>query len=205
MFKLVSEFYQNINSIFKYEENIETSLQKLINEKTDKKAFNIIPTKVRISEKECNIVNYHAVCLVLFNGIIYFFDPNGVIPNPTYFFVYDDVKGKNTKTYLLNTKTYLEKFDKSIVYIKNRGPQIFTKSVKKCNFINEGGYCMFYIYIFIKYLSNLHETQSLTETKIMKIFNYEYSNTNMFIFPTKEKIEGESKIIIDNIIAWKNP
>jgi hypothetical protein len=198
-FTLVSQFYKNINDAVTYKEDIQDALKKLIKDKDKPFAFDIIPTKVRISEENDESDNFHAVCLVLFEGIIYFFDPNGVIPNPNLFFVY-----KNTLGNLewLTTKEYLDKFNKSIVYIKKEGPQMFTKSVKYCQYINEGGYCMFYIYVFIKYLWQLHEKNLLTEDEIKKIFNHNYSEKDILFFPNEKEIEDKSKEIIDSIREW---
>jgi hypothetical protein len=198
-FTLVSQFYKNINDAVTYKEDIQVALKELIKDKDKPFAFDIIPTRVRISEENDESDNFHAVCLVLFEGIIYFFDPNGVIQNPNLFFVY-----KNTLGNLewLTTKKYLDKFNNPIVYIKKKGPQMFTKSEEKCEYINEGGYCMFYIYIFIEYLWNLHEQKSLTTLKISKIFTHTYSETNMLFFPKENQIEQKSKDIIDSIKAW---
>jgi hypothetical protein len=85
------------------------------------------------------------------------------------------------------------------VYIKKKGPQMFTKSEEKCEYINEGGYCMFYIYIFIQHLLSIAK---LTTLEIMDIFNNSYSK-DMLFFPKKDNIEPKSKEIIDSIIVWK--
>jgi hypothetical protein len=197
-FTLVSQFYKNINDAVTYKEDIQVALEELIKDK-DTKTFDIIPTRVRISKRNVKSDNFHAICLVLFDGIIYFFDPNGVIPDPNLFFVYKNTLGKLE---WLTTKKYLDKFNNPIEYIKKEGPQMFTKSEEECEYINEGGYCMFYIYVFIEYLWNLHEQKLLTTPKISKIFTHTYSETNMLFFPKENQIEQKSKDIIDSIKAW---
>jgi hypothetical protein len=178
-----------------YEENIEKILPELI-KNLSRYEFLIIPTRVRFLEKKYPIEikdNFHAVCLVLFKGVIYFFDPNGVTQDPKYSFVYD-------KKEFLSTKEYLKKFDLSnkIVYIKQEGPQIFSTS-SKSKYINNGGYCMFYNYLFIENLIEKYKNHELTHQYIKDIFEYQYDTGMMGIFPTNNLIGKRSKQIIDEI------
>jgi len=191
--QITKTFYKKLG--INYEENIEKILPELINNLSQYE-FLIIPTRVRFLEKKYPIEikdNFHAVCLVVFKGVIYFFDPNGVTPDSKYSFVYN-------KKEFLSTKEYLKKFDRSnkIVYIKQEGPQIFSTS-SKSKYINNGGYCIFYNYLFIENLIEKYKNHELTHQYIKDIFNYKYGPKMMGIIHKNNFIGKRSKQIIDEI------
>jgi len=118
----------------------------------------------------------HAVCLVKHKDDHYFFDSNGYITNPYY--TYDDE--------LLNTDKlmdvlYLE-FNIDYNYSIRLGIQYYCRDTTNL-FIWNGGYCMFYIYCFIQWLTcHWREDRNMIMYIVSKI-HIDYSR-HTGIFPS---------------------
>jgi hypothetical protein len=179
-FNITTKFYESLG--IAYQPDFSTAMQSIkLAAPTTALPLYIIATRIRIGDKE-NInseLNFHAVCLVRVLNNIYFFDPNGYIRNPTYTFMYPNVKGGYD---YLNTDVFLSKFAGQIRYSKREGIQIFNNSPDDEGYINGGGYCMFYIYCFISNLINAFNRGVDLNSYVTNIFQHDYAN-DTGIFP----------------------
>jgi hypothetical protein len=91
----------------------------------------------------------HAICFIHKKDKYYLYDPNGpVLNNSDYKFGYRSQYNMTTKQ--LITALYTN-FNIKIEYEKyNIGIQAFAPSKIKTSFISNGGYCMFFVYLFIQ-------------------------------------------------------
>jgi hypothetical protein len=145
---------------------------------------------------------YHAVCFVCLHPTlpIYFFDPNGAVLDDS------DLKFVVDSTFM-TTDTLMTTLKRGRVldtrFGHNEGVQAFSTSTKSSKYINGGGYCMFYIYLFMEYITSLRANISTVNLEMDKIINYTYTEHDSGIFPTKYKIAEKSFEIIEK--AFPSP
>lgn len=142
---------------------------------------------------------YHAVCFVRLNstGPIYFYDPNGAVKNDSVLKFVVDGRFMTTNQLvatLKNGRPLVVRFG------VHDGIQFFSTSSNSSMYINGGGYCMFYIYIFMQSViefAKQNRDVNVVNSYVDWIINYRYSETDQGIFPTKRQISIRSKAIVD--------
>ena len=140
--------------------------------------------------------NTHAICFVHKKEKYYLYDSNGpVLADSDYKFNYRFQPGMTTKQ--LITSLY-NNFNIKIDYEKyNIGIQAFAPDKINTSFISGGGYCMFFIYLFARYLVSNWDT-----IDIASIIHYKYkqklSQKGIFKY-TSSEFENITVDIINNV------
>lgn len=194
--ELVDKLYNSVS--VPYIEDIKHAFEIIVSNQTS-----IVCTHVKMLDSYVGDIskeNYHAVCFVRLHqtGTIYFFDPNGAVDIHSQFkFVID---GMFMTTAMLVTT--LQKGRPLIVkFGKNNGVQAFSTSTKSSAYINEGGYCMFYIYVFMQAVMEFAKQNNTDVSKVDSyvdwVINYRYTELDSGIFPHKTQISRVSKTIVD--------
>lgn len=192
----VNKFYTCLSNDIKvlYIKNIKQAI-KLIKEDTQKSL--IIATTIAISpydnkDKICN----HAITLVKENNNVYLFDPNGIVNDKSYYLYNIDENLFTTKQLNL----YLNKlYDIKLKYQNNKGIQYYGPSEENTNFIKSGGYCMFYNYWFIQFLTTNWNNDIDMIKYIIKNINIRYTKKINGIFPSNNEIDISSLKVIQQI------
>ena len=140
----------------------------------------------------------HAICFVHKKEKYYLYDSNGpVLADSDYKFRYRFQPGMTTKQ--LITSLY-NNFNIKIDYEKyNIGIQAFAPDKINTSFISGGGYCMFFIYLFARYLVSNWDT-----IDIASIIHYKYkkklSQKGIFKY-TSSEFENITADIINNVFS----
>lgn len=205
--KNVKSFYESIgNSVFYYAA-LDQALKFIITAKSQPKKNKILVVATRVKflkPGKADSEDYHAVCLVRdSNDDYFFFDPNGPVlskQGPDYhMFRYGKHKNLSTSRLLALLE---KKYNIDIEYEeKNEGIQLFAPTSNSSNYIDEGGYCMFYIYLFIQYLVE-QEKVGLVDIAVLirLVIHFKYSSKNSGVFPPKKSLPFRTVEIINKIV-----
>lgn len=169
------EYFYGINNVI-YSTNFIDAVKTL---KIMKKCM--ICVHIDVLTIENNHTEKHSIMLIKMNKKYYLFDPNGSIDeNSSYFYICNN-------EYMTTKHLKLFLFDNFNIHMNcnEKGPQVY------CNFlpneyISEGGYCMFFNFLFAK---NLNEDK-YTIHELMNENILEMHANNIHII---------SKLIIDSI------
>ena len=106
---------------------------------------------------------YHAVALLKQGKQFYMFDPNGYTSSKDHTYIYTDHNNKP-----LDGKAFSNKY--KINLPKYQGIQSISPGGEKIpkGYINDGGYCMFYLYIGLKNVLNIYEKSKKSIVTICK-------------------------------------
>lgn len=122
---------------------------KAYNEITYRKVPTIFVTKIQLYNQDTDSIDsYHAVALLKHKDDLYMFDPNGVVTKKNSTLLYMTPDGimdgaKLTKKFGIRLPKYY-----GIQYIGKESPP---------GYINGGGYCMFYLFLGLKYTLTKYE------------------------------------------------
>ena len=197
--KNVTSFYESISKSVFYYAALDKALE-FITTKNKPRKNKIIAAATRVKflkPGKADSKDYHAVCLVRdSNDDYFFFDPNGPVlskQGPDYhMFRYG--KHKNLSTSQL-IKLLENKYNIDIDYEKkNEGIQLFAPTSNSSNYIHEGGYCLFYIFLFIQYLVEQEKVGLVRD-----VIHFKYSFKKSGVFPSKKDLPKRTVEIIDMI------
>jgi hypothetical protein len=143
---------------------------------------------------------YHAVCFVRLdlNSPIYFFDPNGAVDD------YSKLKFVLDSTFM-TTETLMRNLKRgrplTVIFGEEDGVQAFAPSSLSSIYVKGGGYCMFYIYIFMEKIISMTSSTTHVNSEIDEIIKHTYSEDDSGIFPNKYNIAKVSKLIVDSVFG----
>ena len=205
--KNVKSFYESIGSSVFYYTTLDKALEFLTNESKPRKNKIIsVATRVKfLKPGKADSEDYHAVCLVRDSDDDYFFfDPNGPVLSgmgPDYhMFRYDNHENLSTSQLLrlLKKKYNIDSVDYEK---KKEGIQLFAPTSNNSKYINEGGYCMFYIYLFINYLVEQEQVGLVDIAQLTRyVIHFKYSSNKSGVFPSKKSLPNRTVEIIDKIV-----
>ena len=183
---LCSKFYSYHSS-----EIVKPFVEKFLDALNECRKFSkaIIPTFISyIDDDDC--IDSHAILLVNHNGIIFLYDPNGVITD------------KGRFRYYLNGKSYISvNIEKkyNIIMPQKIGIQYYAPCLasNKTKYISFGGYCMFYVWIAIDYIvKRYNKNNNINLIKLCKqLANPVFYNGLSTCFP--KRISILSRKIVD--------
>lgn len=190
----VDQLYQTLG--VPYIEDVKQAFEVVVSNQTG-----IVCTHIKFLNSDIGDTTkeeYHAVCFVRLHstGPIYFYDPNGAVKNDSVLKFVIDGRFMTTNQLvasLKNGRPLVVKFGVS------DGIQFFSTSSKSI-YISGGGYCMFYIYIFMKEVQEFAKKNrdvNVVNSYVDWIVNYRYSESDSCIFPKKRDIARVSKAIVD--------
>ena len=190
--QLTEQLYSQLS--VPYIENVKQAFDAVANNQT-----RIVCTHIKFLNStvgDTTKEEYHAVCFVRLHPTfpIYFFDPNGAVLDDSELKFVVDSTFMTTET-LMTTLKKGRPLDTRFGH--KEGVQAFSTSTKSSRYINQGGYCMFYIYLFMEYIINLRTDIRTVNSELEKIINYTYTEDDSGIFPSKYKIADKSLQIID--------
>tara|TARA_Y100000590_G_scaffold11585_1_gene14169 strand:+ start:653 stop:1519 length:867 start_codon:yes stop_codon:yes gene_type:complete len=213
--KKANEFFEKSfpNSNVKYVDRIENILNKSEKNFVSKKPI-IIATTIILRDPQHRVTRQstnqtHSI-LLIWDGdtTIYFYDPNGSYT----------LKGEGSEDYSLGftlklgdtyenfdstedlRKKLHEKTKKTIKIPAGKGIQYMDMTAAKSNYINAGGYCMFYNWLVIEYFYK-KPVNTWSE-----VYNQVIDPNSSFwneIMNGKKKIDQRSKEIIDHWVAQR--
>jgi len=184
----VRYFYESIDHRVKYNPVLDDAMRDLVGLQSG-----IRPTTLLL-KNDIDPESSHAVCLVKCNGNYYFFDPNGIVlpydsAFPDYYnYWYNQKKLSTGELIHVLEQQYGISFQ---AFPVKKGVQLFAPE-NYPTFITGGGFCMFYIYWFIEYISKNFNMKSIT-----KIITYRYTKANFGEFPAPDDVPGKSRLIIN--------
>lgn len=138
---------------------------------------------------------YHAVSILKQGRQIYLFDPNGYMNAKQHALIYTDHNGKP-----IDGPKFSKKY--GIGLPKYEGIQSLAPGSEKIpnGYINEGGYCMFYLYIGLMNVLKLYETSKDSLVTICKKVTDTKSLTKLLkYFP--EDVHLETKYILKTVFG----
>ena len=211
----VSYFYESLSlscsiPIVRYFTDIDTAMYFLI---TNGEAC-IAVCKIRFSKSDQNgstgdqngsTGDTHAICFIRKKDKYYLYDPNGpALSDSEYKFGYRYQIDMTTKQLIL---ALYNNFSINIDYENyNVGIQAFAPDKIKTTFISSGGYCMFFVYLFIKHIISRWTIHELTDADIKSIIHYKYKNKiinrGIFKYTTKDFEKLTVKIINDIFVCF---
>ena len=162
--------------------------------------------KIRFSKPPYELssaADTHAICFIRKKDKYYLYDPNGpVLDDSEYKFGYRHQYDITTRQLIL---TLYNNFNINIDYENyNVGIQAFAPDKIETSFISSGGYCMFFVYLFIKNIISRWKTNELTDSDIGSIIHYKYKkkiiNRGIFKYTTKD-FEKLTVTIINDIFG----
>ena len=159
--------------------------------------------KIRFSSSKtpASAGDTHAICFIRKKDKYYLYDPNGPVLNDSeYKFGYRYQSNITTRQLIL---ALYNNFNINIDYENyNVGIQAFAPDKIETTFISSGGYCMFFVYLFIKHIISRWKTNELTDADIGSIIHYKYKkkiiNRGIFKYTTKD-FEKLTVTIINDI------
>jgi hypothetical protein len=188
---IITHFYESLsrdNIAVDYIPNFEDAIDYLLCQDSS-----IVSTLIELIHCSTREVSRHAVCLVKDGEDYYLFDPNGSnggtndltgsidsrCSNSSRDYVYRYF-GRECTIYELARELSLA-YNIELNFQPGNGVQYYGPNHKDSNFINHGGYCMFYNYCFIEWLTTHWVKNSVLDTILSKIHvDYAYSTG---IFP----------------------
>lgn len=204
----VSYFYESLSlscsiPIVRYFTDIDTAMYFLI---TNGEAC-IAVCKIRFSKSDQNgsTGDTHAICFIRKKDKYYLYDPNGpALADSEYKFGYRYQIDMTTKQLIL---ALYNNFSINIDYENyNVGIQAFAPDKIETTFISSGGYCMFFVYLFIKHIISRWTIHELTDADIKSIIHYKYKNKiinrGIFKYTTKDFEKLTVKIINDIFVGF---
>jgi hypothetical protein len=190
---MIKRFYESFKSCIpvKYYKSLEYAMVYL-NTIENGITATTVSLKNNISKK----LHSHAICILKKNSKYYLFDPNGAIilnkQKDYYMYFYGNNKNLTTTSFvnILKDLYNIKDFVYEDYYL---GIQTTAPDHKKSRYINRGGFCMFYLFLFIQYIL---ENWSDYEIESVIKYNYEYDTG---VFPKPTDMYEKSKDIIENI------
>ena len=200
----VAYFYESLSlkkpdAVVRYFIDIDSAIDFLL---TNGEAC-IAVCKIRFStsKKPASAGDTHAICFIRKKDKYYLYDPNGPVLNDSeYKFGYRYQSDITTRQLIL---ALYNNFNINIDYENyNVGIQAFAPDKIETSFISSGGYCMFFVYLFIKHIISRWKTNELTDADIGSIIHYKYKkkiiNRGIFKYTTKD-FEKLTVTIINDI------
>tara|TARA_B100001989_G_C24550433_1_gene474156 strand:+ start:5555 stop:6214 length:660 start_codon:yes stop_codon:yes gene_type:complete len=138
---------------------------------------------------------YHAVCILKQRRQFYLFDPNGYMNAKQHSLIYTDHNGKP-----IDGPKFSKKYGISLP--KYEGIQSIAPGNEKIpnGYINEGGYCMFYLYIGLMNVLKIYETSKESIVTICKKITDTKSLTTLLkYFP--EDVHLKTKLILKDVFG----
>ena len=205
--KNVKKFYNSIGKSVSYHADLDQAFKFITSRKKPKKNKTIIvPTRIKfLKPGGADSQDFHAVSIIRdSNDGYYFFDANGPVlsgQGPDYqMFRYGNKKNLSTSQLL---KLLKNKYNiHSITFErKNEGVQLFAPTSNSSKYINEGGYCMFYNYLFIQYLVAQEQINLLDIADLIRyVLHFKYSHRNSGVFPGSKTLPNRTVEIINSIV-----
>jgi hypothetical protein len=214
----VSYFYESLSvscstPIVRYFTDIDTAMYFLITNREDC----IAVCKIRFSksgslwsaagyQNGSAAADTHAICFIRKKDKYYLYDPNGPsLADSEYKFGYRYQSDMSTEQLIL---ALYNNFSINIDYENyNVGIQAFAPDKIETSFISSGGYCMFYVYLFIKNIISRWTIHELTDAYIKSIIHYKYKkkiiNRGIFKYTTKDFEKLTVKIINDIFVGFQ--
>ncbi len=183
-------FFETLNRIFHtetifYKNTIEDVFSDLFTSGGSREQFKIFPTTISIHNQIDNETSTHSIVLILYNNILYLYDPNGAYNTQEpgvqgmiqeygyscfgqYFNSTLEFQNYITNNYNIDFQVPL-----------NLGAQYLLKIATESSYIGDGGYCMFFNYMAIEYILRNYNNNTNLQDLYITITTSPFSN----VFP----------------------